>query len=317
MDSGCSKHMTGDASQLTNLKLKPAGYVTYGDNNRGRILGVGDIGGVDKVIINDVLLIDGLKHSSLSISQLCDKGYNITFEPNLCLIADSKSSETVLVGKRVNNVYMLNVSCISFTMNCLLIRSDESWLWHRRLAHIHMHRLNRLASKDLVVGLPNLKFEKDRLCEACQKGKQTKSSFKPLNVISTSRPLELLHMDLFGPSRTMSLGGNYYGLVIVDDYSRFTWTLFIATKDETYHTFKRFAKVIQNEKNYGISSIKSKNGGEFQNERFDNIWSKSGIKHNFSSPRTPQQNGIVKRKNRSLEELARTMLNETGLPKYF
>jgi len=153
LDSGCSKQMTSDASQLTNLKLKPTGYVTYGDNNRERILGVGDIGGDDKVIITDILLIDGLKHSMLSISQLCDKGYKITFEPNLCLIADSKSSLTVLVGKRVNNVHMLNVSCISSSMNCFLTRNDESWLWHRRLAHIYMHHLNMLASKDLVVRL--------------------------------------------------------------------------------------------------------------------------------------------------------------------
>ena len=136
-------------------------------------------------------------------------------------------------------------------------------------------------------------------------------------MISTSRPLELLHIDLFDPSRTMSLGGNYYGLVIVDDYSRFTWTLFITSKDETYHIFKRFAKVIQNEKNYNIASIKSDHGGEFQNERFDKFCNKSRIKHNFSTPRTPQQNGVVERKNHSLEELARTMLNETGLPKYF
>ena len=155
------------------------------------------------------------------------------------------------------------------------------------------------------------------MCEACQKGKQIKNSFKPLNVVSTSRPLELFHMNLFGPSRTMSLGGNYYGLVIVDDYSRFTWTLFIATKDETYHSFKRFAKVIQNEKNCGISSIKSDNGGELQNEKFDKFCSKFRIKHNFSAPRTPQQNGVGERKNWSLEELARTLLNETYLPKYF
>ena len=180
-----------------------------------------------------------------------------------------------------------------------------------------MHHLNRIASKELVVGLSKLKFERDRLCKACQKGKQTKSTFKSLNVISTSRLLELLHIDLFDPSRTMSLGGNYYGLVIVDDYSRFTWTLFITSKDETYHIFKRFAKVIQNEKNYNIASIKSDHGGEFQNERFDKFCNKSRIKHNFSTPRTPQQNGVVERKNHSLEELARTMLNETGLPKYF
>jgi len=156
----------------------------------------------------------------------------------------------------------------------------------------------------------------DRLCEACQKGKQTKSSFKPLNIVSTTRPLELLHMDLFGPSRTMSLGGNYHCLVIVDDYARFTWTLFIATKDEAYHAFKRFEKVIQNKKNCGISTIKFDHGEEFQNKRFDKFCSKFEINHNFSVPRTPQQNGVVERKNRSLEEFARTMLNETNLPKY-
>jgi len=198
------------------------------------------------VIIKDVLLVDGLKHSLLSIIQLCDKGYKITFEPNHCLIADSKSSETVLVGKRVNNnVYMLNVSCITSSMNCLLTRNDKSLLWHRILAHIHMHHLNRIASKELVIRLPKLKFERDKLCEACQKGKQTKNTFKPLNVISNSRPLELLHMDLFGPSRTMSLGGNYYGLVIVDDYSRFTWTFSLLLRMKLIMLFKDLSKLFK------------------------------------------------------------------------
>jgi len=114
----------------------------------------------------------------------------------------------------------------------------------------------------------------------------------------------------------MSLGGNYYGFVIVDDYLCFTWTLFIATKDEAYHAFKRFAKVIQNEKNYGIATIKSYHGGEFQNERFDKLCSKYGIKHNFSGPRTPQHDGVVERKDQSLKELGRTLLNETDLPMY-
>ena len=124
-------------------------------------------------------------------------------------------------------------------------------------------------------------------------GKQTKSSFKPIDVVSTTRPLKLLHMDLFGPSRTKSLGGNYYGLVIVDDYSWFTWTLFIATKDNAYLAFKKFAKVIQNEKGCRISTIKSDHGGKFQNEIFDKFCENQGIKHNFSAPKTPQQNGVV------------------------
>ena len=103
--------------------------------------------------------MEGLKHNLLSISQLCDKGYKIMFEPTQCLITDSKSVETVLVGKRVSNIYMLNVSCITSSMNCLLTRDDESRLWHRRLAHIDMHHLNKIVSKDLVIGLPKLKFD--------------------------------------------------------------------------------------------------------------------------------------------------------------
>jgi len=97
-----------------------------------------------------------------------------------------------------------------------------------------MNHLNKLVSKELVHGLPKLKFEKEHVCEACQKGKQTRNSFNLKNCISTSKPLELLHMDLFGPSRTMSLGGNLYALVVVDDFSMITWTLFLHSKKEAY-----------------------------------------------------------------------------------
>jgi len=117
-----------------------------------------------------------------------------------------------------------------------------------------MYHLNWLNRKQLVEGLPKLKFEKDRICEACKKGKQTKVSFKPKNCISTERSLEFLHMDLFGPSRTMSLRGNFYALVIVDDFSTFTWTLFLVAKNEKFHAFKKLAKVLENEKGSKIVS---------------------------------------------------------------
>jgi len=181
-----------------------------------------------------------------------------------------------------------------------------------------MHHLNKLISKDLLIGLPKLKFEKDHLCEACQKGKQIKHSFKLKNVVSTSKPLELLHMDLFGSSRTMSLGGNYYALVVVvDDFSRYTWTLFLEIKSEAFSTFKKLAKRLQNSCCSNIIAIRSDHGGEFQNEKFSTFCEKLGIFHNFSAPRTPQQNGVEERKNMSLEEIARIMLTESSLPKYF
>jgi len=136
-----------------------------------------------------------------------------------------------------------------------------------------------------------------------QKGKQVKSSFHSKKLISTSKPLELLHMDLFGPSRTKSFGGNYYALVIVDDYSRYTWTFFLTLKSEAFKACKKFTKVIQNEKDLKIKVFRSDHAGEFQNELFEIFFEENRIMHNFSALRTPQQNGVVERKNRSLKDL--------------
>ena len=124
-------------------------------------------------------------------------------------------------------------------------------------------------------------------------------------------------MDLFGPSRTASLGGKHYAFVIVDDFSRFTWVIFLKFKDEALSIFENFCKRVQNEKGYTITSVRSDHGGEFDNDAFEIFCNNNGYDHNFSAPRTPQQNGVVERKNRTLQEMARTMLNENSLPKYF
>jgi len=260
--------MTGDKTKFAKLELKEEEFVTYRDNNKGRIHGNGVIGNGSFFNIKNVLLVEGLKHNLISISQLCDKGFKVMFESNNSFIYDAYDS-IVLIGKIVNNIYLLDLHHASFSIHCLLTKEDDTWLWHRRLCHIHMQHFNRLNRKQLVEGLPKLKFKKDGVCEACQKGKQTKVSFKPKNVVSTERPLVMLHMDLFGPSRTMSLGGNLYAFVIVDDFSRYTWTLFLAAKNDTFHAFKRLAKMLEKEKSSKIVFILSDHGGEFQNERFE------------------------------------------------
>ena len=169
----------------------------------------------------------------------------------------------------------------------------------------------------MVKGLSKLKIEFDHICDACQLGKQTRESFNSKNIVSTLRPLELLHMDLFGPTRTTSLGGKKYGLVIVDDFSRFTWILFLAHKDEAFDIFLKFHKKVSNQKIFLIVAIRSDHGTEFENRFFENFYNEQEIDHNFSAPRTPQQNDILERKNRTMEEMARTMLCEGNLPKYF
>ena len=161
--------MTGDLTKFTSLKLKAEGHVTYGDNNRVRILGRGTVGTRNSTTIENVLYVEGLKHSLLNISQLCDEGYKVNFKSKGCTISSDFSGKVLFTGKRVNNIYLLDIMETNSSNECLLSRSDESWLWHRRLAHIHTNHLNKLKSKDLVSGLPSIKFQDNRLCDACVK----------------------------------------------------------------------------------------------------------------------------------------------------
>lgn len=176
-------------------------------------------------------------------------------------------------------------------------------------------QLKKVIKLDLVRGLPLKKMELDDTCGACVKDKQIKSSFKPKDKVSTTQPLELIHIDLFGPINMLSLGRKRYVFVIVDDYSRFTWVIFLGHKDETFERFVEYCNRVENEQGLKINTIRSDHGGEFENRLFDELCASRGYRHEYSAPRTPQQNGVVERKNRTLQELARTMLNETKLPK--
>ncbi|GJV28542.1 retrovirus-related pol polyprotein from transposon TNT 1-94 [Tanacetum coccineum] len=183
--------------------------------------------------------------------------------------------------------------------------------------HANMHLIQLLASKELVRNLPKLKFDQ-HFCDACKIRKQAHASHKAKNIVSTTKCLGLLHMDLFGPSAVWSYGGNRYTLVIVDDYSRYTWTRFLKDKTEAFNQFEIFSKKIQNQLGCTIVSIRTDHGREFDNEvQFGEFCNANGITHNFSAPRTPQSNGVVERKNRTLQEMSRTMLNEQSLPQKF
>jgi hypothetical protein len=165
--------------------------------------------------------------------------------------------------------------------------------------------------------LKDVVFEKDKLCSACQAGKQVANTHPTKDFISTSRPLELLHMDLFGPIIYASAGGNLYCLVIVDDFSRYTWVFFLHDKYKVASMFKKFAKKAQNEFDCKIKKIRSHNIKEFDNTNIHEYCDEIGIKHEVSATHTPQQNGVVERKNKTLITLARTMIDEYNTPKRF
>ncbi|MCH96509.1 serine/threonine protein kinase SRPK1, partial [Trifolium medium] len=301
LDSGCSRHMTGDKQLFQSLTPHDGGLVGFGGNQKSKITGIGTVGN-SSLSISDVWLVDGLKHNLLSISQLCDSDYEVKFDKTSCTVVKDSDQSTVFKGKRKGNVYKINLSDLTEQrVLCLLTLSDEKWVWHKRLGHANWRLLSKLSKLDLVRGLPVLKYHSDALCGPCQKGKIVQTSFQSKNIVSTSRTLELLHIDLFGPVSTASINGCKYGLVIVDDYSRWTWVRFLRTKNEAYDEFSIFCTQIQNEKDLKILKVRSDHGGEFKNDPFETFCENHGILHEFSSPRTPQQNGVVERKNRSLQ----------------
>jgi transposase InsO family protein len=192
----------------------------------------------------------------------------------------------------------------------LIEKTNMGWLWHHRLANVDIRNLHKLQKDGYIIGLTNIVFEKDRPCGACQAGKHVGSHHHTKNIMTTTRPLEMLHIDLFRPITYISIGDNKYCLIIVDDYSRFTWVFFLQDKSKTQEVLKKFLRRAQNEFDAEGRKIRSDNNTEFKNTQIEDFLDEEGIKHEFSAPYAPQQNGMAERKNRTLIEMAITMLDE-------
>ncbi|WVZ98408.1 hypothetical protein U9M48_043858 [Paspalum notatum var. saurae] len=319
LDSGCTQHMTGNGGMFTSLE-DPGDkeQVTFGDNSKGKVIGLGKIAISNDLSISNVLFVKSLSFNLLSIVQLCDLGLTCDFDKNGVLVRSENDKSMVFQGFQHGHLYLVDFSNVETpTTTCLFSKSSLGWLWHRRIAHIGMSQLKKVVKRGMVTGVKDVTFEKDKLCSACQAGKQVASHHSMKACISTSKPLQLLHMNLLGPTTYESIGGNLYCLVIVDDFTRYTWTLFLGDKSETPDKFKLFAKRAQREFGFNIVKVRSDNGSEFKNYKVDGWCDEEGIKHEFSATYTPQQNGVVERKNKTLITLARAMLDDYGTSEDF
>ncbi|GKA52492.1 putative ribonuclease H-like domain-containing protein [Tanacetum coccineum] len=324
--SGCSRHMTGNKSFLTDYQELDGGFVAFaGSPKGGKITGKGKIR-TGKLDFEDVYFVKELKFNLFSVSQMCDKKNNVLFTKTECLILspDFKlldESKILLKVPKHNNMYSFDLKNIvpSGGLTCLFAKAtiDESNLWHRRLGHVNFKTMNKLVRGNLVRGLPSKLFKNDHTCVACQKGKQHKASCKTKTVSSICKPLQLLHMDLFGPVSVRSINKKTYCLVVTDDFSRFSWVFFLANKDETPEILKSFITGIENQIDLKVKAIRCDNGTEFKNRIMNELCEMKGIRREFSVARTPQQNGVAERKNRTLIEAARTMLADSKLPTTF
>ncbi|GJW56412.1 retrovirus-related pol polyprotein from transposon TNT 1-94, partial [Tanacetum coccineum] len=283
--------------------------VRFGNDHFGAIMGYGDYVIGDSVI-SRVYYVEGLGHNLFSVGQFCDSDLEVAFRKHTCYVRDTDGVE-LIKGSRGSNLYTISVEdMMKSSPICLLSKAskNKSWLWHRRLNHLNFGTINDLARKDLVRGLPRLKFEKDHLCSACQLGKSKKHTHKPKPENTNLEVLNTLHMDLCGPMRVQTINGKKYILVIVDDYSRFTWVKFLRSKDETPAVVIKFLKQIQVGLNKTVRYVRTDNGTEFVNKDLTDYYERVGIFHQKTVPRTPQQNDVVERHNCTLMEAARTMM---------
>ncbi|GKC45969.1 retrovirus-related pol polyprotein from transposon TNT 1-94, partial [Tanacetum coccineum] len=249
------------------------GTVRFGYDHVAAILGFDDLQW-GNILISRVYFVEGLGHNLFSVGQFCDSDLEVAFRRNICFVRNLEGVD-LLKGNRTTNLYTINLhDMASASPICLMARatSTKSWLWHQRLSHLNFDTINDLARNDLVTGLPKFKYHKEHLCPSCEQRKSKRASHPPKPVLNSKQRLHLLHMDLCGPMRIASINGKRYILVIVDDYSR------------------------------------TDNGTEFKNQVLQEYFNSVGISHPAYSVRTPQQNRVVERRNRTLVEAARTML---------
>jgi hypothetical protein len=280
VDSGCSKHMTGDRDKFLTLRKERNGPVSFGNDNSTKIIGEGTvrIGNKNKKAQN-VLLVEDMKHNLLSVSQMCDQGHKVTFDSQKCEIRREGSGKLVGTAARTsNNIYVLSEIG---NEKCCLGKEDESWLWHKRMGHMNFDNLVKVSKREAVREMPQITKPTNTLCKHCQQGKQTKTRFKSKEY-STTRPLEIVHTDLVGPTTTKGLKGERYFMLLVDDYTRMTTIFFLKNKSEAFENFKIYKEMVENEMDSRIKCLRSDNGGEFTSKEFMDYYNSHGIKRQFS-----------------------------------
>jgi hypothetical protein len=207
--------------------------ITLGDNSQGQVFSFDKIAITTEHSISKVL-VELLDYNLLSVSQLCEMGYNYLFTDKGVTVIRRSDGSFAFKGVLRGKLYLVDFTPEEVELDrCLITKTNMGWLWHRRLAHYGMRNLHKLQKHGHILGLTNIIFEKDRPCDACQARKQDGTHHHSKNIMTTTKPLEMLDMDLFGPIVYVSIGGNKYDFIIVDDYSRFTWVLFLQDKIET------------------------------------------------------------------------------------
>ncbi|KAJ9559933.1 hypothetical protein OSB04_005093 [Centaurea solstitialis] len=308
LDNGASNHMTGNRSFFSERNEGITGRVKFGDNSCIKIKGKGSILFQGKLgqqrLMTEIYFIPALKNNIISLGQATEAGCDIRMKDNYLTMHDANNCLLMKVQRTPNCLYKIKLK-IGVPI-CLHLRlSEDTWRWHARLGHINFASMKKMSKNGLVKGLPQFDHE-NQLCESCLVGKQTRKSFPTTTTYKTKRPLELIHGDLCGPITPATKGQNGYVFTLIDDFSRFMWIYLLKEKSEAFTHFKKFKALAENEIGKSLKVFRSDRGGEFTSLEFNTFCDQNGVKRHLTAPYSPQQNGIVERRNRTLMDMTRT-----------
>lgn len=318
MDSGASLHITPNRDLLFDFKDCSGGKVLMGNNTFSEINGVGKIrikrhdGSV--VILTDVKYMPTMGRNLISYGCLERAGCN--YVGGDYSVKFYKDGAEVLSGKYTDGLYYLEGTVLRGEGCSAIVSSqiDSTKKWHSRFGHISQKGLERLVKEGY---LEESDIKKLEFCESCVFGKAHKQSFKK-GKHTSKEVLEYVHSDLWGaPSVVPSLAGKQYFITFIDDYSRKVWIYFLKTKDEAFETFEEWKKEVETQTGRKVKCLRTDNGLEYCNNRFDGFYKKFGIKRHRTCSYTPQQNGVSERMNRTIMERVRCMLSESGMEEKF
>ena len=324
IDSGASAHMTSDESFFSSLEKYEGGWITLADGDRTQIYGHGSgvLYGVDdeenavKIEMSDVQFVPGLASSLISVSQLARKGLSVTFGEDDCKISN-RNGDVVATGKRSSGLYHLRQGATSLAATVGQHSEHCRHQWHRRLGHRDWTAVERLVKDEMATGIKVSKCNLQIVCECCAEGKSARSPFPPVEERKSDRVLDIIHTDLCGPMKETTPSGNRYVMHLIDDHSRFAVTYLLKSKSEAAGNIKDFVRWVENIFGRKPRVIRSDGGGEFDNSELRSFYKKEGIVPQYTTPYSPQSNGVAERKNRSITEMATCMLLDAGLEKRF
>ena len=324
IDSGASAHMTNDRSMFTSLREFAGGWITLADGKKTQILGEGSVvlfglDGDEKVIkieVNKVKFVPGLSTNLISVSKLAHNGLKVCFDDVGCRISDPRG-KVVATGDRRGGLYFLWLAEASMVVSAGQHTDYCQHLWHRRLGHRDWAAAERIIKEQLATGMKVRDCGIRSVCECCLEGKSARAPFPAVTERKSTQILDIVHTDLCGPMQTSTPSGNRYVMHLIDDFSRYTVTFLLKQKSEATNRIKAYVRWTENRFGRKMQIIRSDGGGEFDNKEVRKFYQDEGIKPQFTTPYSPQQNGVAERKNRSSTEMATCLLIDAGLPKRF